>query len=158
MMENFFDTVIKDVDEESSFTITDYTIETDAGCLEYDMEEGYICVNSINVYQKRRGIGTKIVQRLEEFAKENKISVIEVPVSPTYEAVSFWYAMDYKPSTREDKYWFNKLVRSDCERVETPQGVIVFDKNLKKHRLTNISQNSNHKREHHVRNTESSDC
>lgn len=114
------------------FKISDQFIETDFGCLEYDMDDDSIVVNSLNVYLKRCQIGTKLVRQLEKIAKEKKISIIAVPASPTYEAVSFWYAMNYKPSTKEDKYWFNKLIRSHYERIETLSGVIVFNKKLKK--------------------------
>ncbi|HAO21572.1 MAG TPA: hypothetical protein DCQ37_14575 [Desulfobacteraceae bacterium] len=132
-MNNFFD------DTDLEFKVSDQSIETEAGSLEYDVENACLFVNSINVYRRRRGIGTQIVQRLEKLATEKKISVIAVPVSPTYEAVSFWYAMNYNPSARTDKYWFNKLIRSGCDRVETPQGVIVFDKKLKKRKATECS-------------------
>jgi ribosomal protein S18 acetylase RimI-like enzyme len=74
------------------------------------------------------GIGTKLVNKLETLAKQDGLTIIEVPVSPTKEAILFWKSLGYIP---EDKYWADKITRSKKETAwDTPQGVVVLTKEV----------------------------
>jgi len=111
--------------------ITENSIQNDLGLLNYEIDNNCIIVNSLDAFEKRCGIGSSLVKRLEELSNEKNISLIEVTASPTYEAISFWFAMNYKPATKEDKIYCNKLFKSNNERIETNSGVIVFNKKFK---------------------------
>ena len=74
------------------------------------------------------GIGRKLVNKLETMAKKERLKIIEVPASPTKEAILFWKSLGYIP---EDKYWANKIIRSNKETAwDTPQGVVVMTKSI----------------------------
>lgn len=118
-----------DVEElEMDFTITEEKISCDHGKLEYYFDEDAAIVNSISVYLKRNRIGTKLVTEFESLAKQNGLKIIEVPASPTKEAILFWKSLNYIP---EDKYWANKIIRSYRETAwDIPQGVVVMTKEI----------------------------
>ena len=123
-METLFD--IEEIEME--FTTTEDNITCDQGKLEYYFDNDGAVVNSISVYLKRNGIGTKLVKEFEKLVKQNGLKIIEVPASPTKEAILFWKSLGYKP---EDKYWANKIVRSSRETAwDTPQGVVVMTKEI----------------------------
>jgi GNAT superfamily N-acetyltransferase len=120
---------IFDIEEpEMDFTITEEKISCAHGKLEYFFDGDEVVVNSISVYLKRMGIGTKLVNKLETLAKQDGLTIIEVPVSPTKEAILFWKSLGYIP---EDKYWADKITRSKKETAwDTPQGVVVLTKEV----------------------------
>lgn len=121
--------ILFDVEEqEMEFTITEERITCDYGKLEYYLDNDGAVVNSISVYLKRNGIGTKLVKEFEKLVQQNELKIIEVPASPTKEAILFWKSLGYLP---EDKYWANKIVRSNKETAwDTPQGVVVMTKEI----------------------------
>jgi glutamine phosphoribosylpyrophosphate amidotransferase len=123
-METLFD--IEEIEME--FTTTEDNITCDHGKLEYYFDNDGAVVNSISVYLKRNGIGTKLVKEFEKLVKQNGLKIIEVPASPTKEAILFWKSLGYIP---EDKYRANKIVRSSRETAwDTPQGVVVMTKEI----------------------------
>ncbi|OGU70756.1 MAG: hypothetical protein A2V93_07690 [Ignavibacteria bacterium RBG_16_34_14] len=124
-METIFDIEEPEID----FTITDDRISCAHGKLEYYFDGDEAIVNSISVYLKRMGIGTKLVDKFESLAKQEGLKIIEVPASPTKEAILFWKSLGYIP---EDNYWADKITRSKKETAwDTPQGVVVMTKDLR---------------------------
>jgi N-acetylglutamate synthase-like GNAT family acetyltransferase len=116
---------------EVNFTITEEKILCEHGELEYSFDKDVAIVNSISVYLKRNRIGTKLVSELENLVQQNELKTIEVPVSPTKEAILFWKSLGYKPSSEESKYWINKISRSYYEGSwDILQGVVVMNKQL----------------------------
>jgi N-acetylglutamate synthase-like GNAT family acetyltransferase len=106
--------------------ITEEIISCAHGKLEYYFDEDAAIVNSISVYLKRNGIGKRLVKELESLAQQNRLRIVEVPASPTKEAILFWKSLCYKP---EDRYWSNKIIGSDKETAwDTPQGVVLMTK------------------------------
>jgi len=115
-------------EQEMDFTITDDKITCSHGKLEYYFDDDAAVVNSISVYLKRTGIGSKLVNKLESLAKQEGLKIIEVPASPTKEAILFWKSLDYIP---ENKYWADRITRSKKETAwDTPQGVVVMTKEI----------------------------
>ncbi len=116
---------------EANFTITEDRIFCEHGKLEFSFENNATIVNSISVYLKRNRIGTNLVNQLEILAIQNGLNIIEVPASPTKEAILFWQFLDYKPSSKDDIFWANKIVRSHKESSwDTPQGIVVMRKEI----------------------------
>ena len=117
---------------ELEITLDEAMISCEYGELEYSFDSDDASVNAISVYYRtREGIGTQLVDRFESLAKENGISFVEVPCSPTQEAVLFWISLGYEPATKEDKRWANKISRSNLEgRWETPSGIVRMLKKL----------------------------
>lgn len=126
-MEPFYNTEKTEIE----LTVTENNIFCEYGELEFSFAEDAAIVNSINVYLKRSCIGTRLVNAFEILARQNKLKRIEVPASPTQEAILFWKSLGYKPYSGEDKYWANKIIRSykECS-WDTSQGVVVMNKNL----------------------------
>ena len=110
--------------------IQEDSIRSDSGILNFEFDNEHLIINSIDVFQKRCGIGTKLVRKLEEISDEKNVTLIEVPASPTYEAICFWKSMNYIPVSKEDKSNCNKLIKYNNARIETNSGVIVFNKKL----------------------------
>ncbi|MDX1957166.1 MAG: GNAT family N-acetyltransferase [Leptospiraceae bacterium] len=112
--------------------IEETMISCEYGELEYSIDGDYASVNAISVYRTREGIGTQLVDQFESLIKENKIKLVEVPCSPTKEAVLFWMSLGYEPTTKEDKKWANKISRSYRENGwKIPSGVVIMSKKLK---------------------------
>lgn len=118
---------------ELDIIVDETMISCEYGELEYSIDGDYASVNAISVYHRTRlGIGTQLVERFESLAKENGIKLIEVPCSPTQEAVLFWMSLGYNPATKEDEKWANKISQSYREDGwETPSGVVLMSKKLK---------------------------
>lgn len=118
---------------ELEITIDETVISCEYGELEYSFDDDYASVNAISVsYSRtREGIGTQLVNRLETIALENGIKLIEVPCSPTREAILFWISVGYSPTTKEERQWVRKISNSYREeRWDTPSGVVVMSKKL----------------------------
>ena len=110
-------------------TITEDKIFCEHGKLDYSFSEDSVIINSISVYLKRNHIGTRLVNELENLSRQQRFKIIEVPVSPTKEAIQFWKSLGYRPASEEDRYWMKKIVRSHRESGwDTPQGVVVMVK------------------------------
>lgn len=123
-MENVFAIEEPEID----FTVTEEEIICDDGKLEYFFDGDESVINSLSVYLKRMGIGTKLVNKFESLAKQEDSKTIEVPASPTKEAILFWKSLGYKP---EDNYWADKIARSKKETAwDTPQGVVIMRKEI----------------------------
>lgn len=114
------------------FEIDEAMISCKHGELEYTIEGDCGIVNAISVYYRtREGIGTQLVDQFESLAKANGVKSIDVPASPTQEAILFWYSLGYEPATKEDKKWANKISRAYREREwDIPSGVVVMSKTL----------------------------
>jgi N-acetylglutamate synthase-like GNAT family acetyltransferase len=118
---------------EIHFSINENEIYCDQGKLEFSFEDDAVIINSLSVYSKRNHIGTKLVGKLENVAFENELKIIEVPASPTKEAILFWRSLGFKPSIKDDKYWVKRIIRSDKDDSwDIPQGVVVMKKMLQK--------------------------
>ena len=115
---------------EINFTITEDKIFCEYGKLYYSFSEDSAIINSISVYIKRNHVGTRLVNELEILARQRGFKIIEVPASPTKEAIQFWKSLGYRPAFEEDRYWVKKIIRSYRESAwDTPQGVVVMVKN-----------------------------
>jgi hypothetical protein len=118
---------------EIPFTISENEICCDQGKLEFSFEDDAAIINSLNVYSKRNHIGTKLVSKIENVAFENALKIIEVPVSPTKEAILFWQSLGFKPSMKDDKYWAKRIIRTNKDDSgDILQGVVVMKKMLQK--------------------------
>ena len=118
---------------EIHFSINENEIYCDQGKLEFSFEDDAAIIISLSVYSKRNHIGTKLVGKLENFAVENELKIIEVPASPTKEAILFWRSLGFKPSIKDDKYWLKRIIRTDKDDSwDIPQGVVVMKKMLQK--------------------------
>jgi hypothetical protein len=125
-METLIDNLI-----DINIEITEDKILCEYGELEYSLEDKTVIVNSLSVYLKRNKIGTRLVAELESRFRNLNFESVEVPTSPTKEAVLFWRSLRYKPLSDDDKYWANKIARSYKESSwDTPQGVVVMKKQL----------------------------
>ncbi|HRN26436.1 MAG: hypothetical protein IT276_08775 [Ignavibacteriaceae bacterium] len=116
---------------ELNITVTEERIFCEYGFLEFSLDEDVVIVNSLSVYLKRSGIGTSLVKEFETLAYQKGFLSIEVPASPTREAILFWKNLGYKPAFNEDKYWANKIIRSNRETAwDTLSGVVTLKKQL----------------------------
>ncbi|MCX6260672.1 MAG: hypothetical protein NTY95_07530 [Bacteroidia bacterium] len=116
---------------EVNFTITEEKILCEYGELEFSFDEDTAIVNSISVYLKRNRVGARLVNKFEILAQQSKLKRIEVPASPTKEAILFWKSIGYKPSSEDDNYWINKIGRSCKESSwDIPQGVVMMTKKI----------------------------
>jgi hypothetical protein len=112
--------------------ITEEKVFCEYGELEYSLDEKTVIVNSINVYLTRNKIGSRLVGELESRFNNLNFDNVEVPASPTKEAISFWKSLGYRPLSDDDKYWARKIIRSYKESSwDTPQGVVVMQKPLR---------------------------
>jgi N-acetylglutamate synthase-like GNAT family acetyltransferase len=117
------------------YTVTEDKIFCDYGDLDYDIDGDTAIVQAISVYRTGEGIGRKLVELFEETAIKENAECAFVPASPTKEAVSFWKAMKYKPSSEDDKHLARKIVNSWKESAwDTPSGVVVMQKDFKRKR------------------------
>ena len=91
------------------YTVTEDKVFCDFGDLDYDIDGEYATVQAISVYRTGQGIGRKLVELFEERAITENAKGVLVPASPTKEAVSFWKAMNYKPSGEDDNIGREKL-------------------------------------------------
>ena len=122
--------ILEDVTE-INIVATDEKYFCEYGELEYSLEEKTVIINALSVYLKRNKIGTRLVKELESQFKNLNFESVEVPVSPTKEAVLFWKSMGYKALSDDDKYWAKKIARGWQEGSwDTPQGVVVMKKQL----------------------------
>jgi GNAT superfamily N-acetyltransferase len=114
-----------------NFLITEDYIHLDNGILEYYFDDDCAVVNQISVGRTGEGIGSALVERLEQLAIEENISFIEVPISPTKQTLIFWQKKGYQLQNPDDNYLVQKLLNSSYEgHFETTQGVFVAYKNL----------------------------
>lgn len=114
---------------ETNILITEESVSCEYGKLDFSFDENTAIINAISVYSKRRGIGTRLVNTFEMLVQEKELTFIEVPASPTKEAISFWKSLGFKPSLDEDKYWVKRIMRSVKDRSwDIPQGVVVMNK------------------------------
>ena len=85
---------------ELDITINETIISCEYGELEFSLDGNYASVNAISVYHRtRQGIGTQLVNEFETLTKESGVNFVEVPCSPTQEAVLFWMSLGYEPAT-----------------------------------------------------------
>lgn len=111
--------------------ITEDRYYCEYGELEYSIEDKTVIINALSVYLKRNKIGTRLVNELESRFNNLNFESVEVPASPTKEAVLFWKSMGYKALSDDDKYWAKRIARGWQEgHWDTPQGVVVMEKRL----------------------------
>jgi hypothetical protein len=124
---------------EINISATEDEIFCEYGKLEFSFSEDSVIINSLSVYLKRNHIGTRLVNELEILARQKGFKIVEVPASPSKEAILFWKSLGYKPSSDEDKYWANKITRSYKDSSwDTAQGVVVMKKQFHQLRLKTI--------------------
>ena len=104
------------------------------GEIDFKIEEEFISVFQIYSFPKRCGIGTKLVEIMENLALGKNIKSIIVPVTPSKEALSFWLKMGYKFSFNDDRYIANRILNSSyfnmVEIFDTDSGIILLKKIL----------------------------
>jgi hypothetical protein len=123
------------------YLVTEDKIFCDYGDLNYDVDGETAIVQAISVYRTGQGIGRKLVELFEESVLKENVECVLVPATPSKEAVSFWMKMKYKPSSNEDKYWARKITNSwKGSTWDTPQGVVVMEKNFKRKNSKSVTK------------------
>ncbi|MEW6162983.1 MAG: hypothetical protein AB1606_06700 [Nitrospirota bacterium] len=100
------------------------------GEIEFTIDNDDISVFQISVFKKRCGIGSALVERLEDFCLQRNIRKITVPSTPSKEALSFWLTRGYDYVFPEDSDMGQTILNSqDPEKIEeTDSGVILLEK------------------------------
>jgi hypothetical protein len=125
------------------YSVTEDKISCDYGDLDYDIDGEGAIVQAISVYRTGQGIGRKLVELFEDVAVKENAKYALVPATPSKEAISFWKKMKYKPSSDDDKYWAKRITQSWRESTwDTPQGVVVMEKDFRKKRKYRSINNS----------------
>ena len=95
------------------FLITDESIEFNNGIIEYFFEDDCAVVNQISVYRTGEGIGSALIDRFEKLAIENDIHLVEVPISPSKQALSFWFKRGYRLANDGDNQLVTTILKND---------------------------------------------
>ena len=117
--------------DDADFDVSDWRITY--GCcseLEYEIDGVSAIVHSINATPSGCGIGTALCRKFENLAVDAGCEIISVPVSLTFEAVSFWKAMGYDLQNKQEQRKMSKIIEHDYELCDDTQGVIVLEKIL----------------------------
>lgn len=100
------------------------------GEIEFTLDNEGISVFQIFVLNKRCGIGSALVKRLEDFCLQRNIRRTIVPSTPSKEALSFWLARGYHYVFSGDSDIGHTILDSEnSEKIgETDSGIIVLEK------------------------------
>jgi GNAT superfamily N-acetyltransferase len=114
------------IDEESG------TVSSDFGEIEFVIDEDCISIFQIFALKKRCGIGSNLLQKLEEFAIERDLRKIIVPVTPSRLALSFWLKAGYYYVFPEEMIIGNAILKEkDSGKIrDTDSGIILLEKAL----------------------------
>ena len=105
-------------------------IKSAQGEIEFTTDNGEASIFQIFVLKKRCGIGSALVERLEDFCLQRNIRKITAPSTPSKEALSFWLAKGYDYVFSEDSDICRKVLNSQNSGkiAETDSGVILLRK------------------------------
>jgi len=108
------------------------TVSSEFGEIEFVIDEYCISIFQIFALKKRCGIGSNLLQKLEEFAIERNTRKIVVPVTPSKLALSFWLKAGYRYVFPEEMVRGNEVLKEeDPEKIiETDSGIILLEKVL----------------------------
>jgi GNAT superfamily N-acetyltransferase len=105
-------------------------VKSAQGEIEFTIDDDGVSIFSIFVLKKRCGIGSALVEKLEDFCLKQSIRKITVPSTPSKEALSFWLARGYYYILVEDSDIGHTILSSqDPEKIEeTNSGIILVEK------------------------------
>ena len=105
------------------------------GEIQFAIDNDGISVFQTFVLKRRNGIGSALVERLEDFCLQRNIRKITVPSTPSKEALSFWVARGYYYVFSEESDIGHTILNSqDPEKIEeTNSGIILLEKILGGH-------------------------
>ncbi len=83
------------------------------GTIEYELEKERILITEMEVSQKRKKIGTNLMNQLIEFAAEKKVQFIDIYALPTKEMLYFLLKYDFKAEFEYDKDSIIEILTSD---------------------------------------------
>jgi len=111
-------------------------IKSAQGEIEFTTDNDKVSIFQIFVLKKRCGIGSALVEKLEDFCLQRNIRKITVPSTPSKEALSFWLASGYYHVFSEDSNIGNTILNSqDPEKIEeTDSGIVLLEKVVGDHR------------------------
>ncbi|HCJ66235.1 MAG TPA: hypothetical protein DHV62_02635 [Elusimicrobia bacterium] len=111
-------------------------VKSTQGEIKFSIDNDGISVFEIFVIKKRCGIGTALIEKLEDFCLHRiNIRQITVPSTPSRQALSFWLAKGYNYVFPEDSdIGYTILNSQDPEKIEdTNSGIILLRKIVKNH-------------------------
>ncbi len=110
----------------------EFSFTNKGGEIHFIVDEDCINIGEISVTDKRRGIGTRLVKKVEKLARQKNIERIDVPVSPRKEALLFWEQLNYQCAFDEDIPVKNEILQSNDDTAlwDTDSGVVVMTKHL----------------------------
>ena len=108
------------------------TVSSDFGGIEFAVDEDCISIFQIFTVKRRCGIGSNLLQKLEEFAIQKNLRKIFVPVTPSRLALSFWLKAGYRYVFPEEMVMGNEILKEeDPEKIrDTDSGIILLEKVL----------------------------
>ncbi|MGC9336971.1 MAG: hypothetical protein ACP5EQ_02600 [Candidatus Cloacimonadia bacterium] len=108
-------------------------VSSDFGEIEFVIEEDCISIFQIFALKKRCGIGSNLLQKLEEFAIERNLRKLVVPATPSKLALSFWLKAGYRYVFPEEMVIGNEILKEeDSEKIrDTDSGIILLEKVLR---------------------------
>lgn len=108
------------------------TVASELGKIEFVVDEDCISIFRIFVMKKRCGIGSNLLQKLEEFAIKKNVRKIIVPVTPSKLVLSFWLKAGYHYTFPEETIIGNGILKEEnVEKIRnTDSGIILLEKTL----------------------------
>jgi GNAT superfamily N-acetyltransferase len=105
-------------------------IKSAQGEIEFTSDNDGVSIFQIFVLNKRCGIGSALVERLEDFCLQRNIRRTIVPSTPSKEALSFWLASGYHYVFSEDSDIGHTILDSENpEKIgETDFGIILLER------------------------------
>lgn len=105
-------------------------VKSNNGEIEFTIEDDGISILGISVAKKRKGIGSTLEKKLEEFCLRQDIRRITVPSTPSKEALSFWLSRGYDYVYSEDKDIETMILsnKKSDKIIETYCGIILLEK------------------------------
>jgi GNAT superfamily N-acetyltransferase len=112
------------IDEESRI------VKSAHGEIDFTVDDDGISIFQIFVHRKLCGIGSALIERLENFCLQRNFRKITVPSTPSKEALSFWLAKGYNYVFAEDYAIGNAILNNQYQEeiVDTDSGIILLEK------------------------------
>lgn len=106
------------------------TVKSAQGAIEFIIDNDVISVFQIFALKRRCGIGSALINRLEDFCSQRNVRKTIVPSTPSKKALSFWLARGYDYVFSEDSdIGQTILISQDPEKIEeTDSGIILLEK------------------------------
>lgn len=110
-------------------------VKSAQGEIEFAIDNDGISIFQIFVLKRCCGIGSALVERLEDFCLQQNIRKITVPSTPSKEALSFWLARGYYYVFPEDSGIGRMILSSQKpgKIEETDSGIILLEKVVRDH-------------------------